>query len=360
MHDRAVDARLELRIERERLGEATVLGGHDPSARVEGDEVVLHRLAVVLASERRGCLSGARQADDQQRLIAARGRDNLASGMQREPTLVVGELVPHAQPALLGLAEVVAVEDASDPGVEVDRDHTIVRIPGRVKVGRVDHRQHGREIRSRLLGFKVQPVLHAGDVGIGRFDVQPRRDAVLGIVADVPVDDEHVLVVDVGILARGNLGAVGPAHRLVGVLLGPVGDHVGAGLASRDNLGLNVVVVELRVPCVGHPRRQLAQLRGGGVPADGAGSREGARIGVDDGGHDSSNIPGHDPPLDLDRRFQEGFPDLASIAKAPSRRAEVTASAAYGCRLSADDSDSSQANCRGNVASREVLGVLQR
>ena len=263
MHDGAVDGRLELRIQRERLGEAAVLGGHDASTRVQRNEVVLHRLAVVLASECRGGLAGAGEADDQQRLLAARGRDHLAAGVQRQPTLVVGELVPHAQAALLRLAEVVAVEDARDTGVEVDRDHAVVGVPGRVQLGRVDDRQHGLELAALVLVVEVQPVLHAGDVRVRRLDEQPRRDAMLGVVADVAVDDQHVLVADVRVLALGDVRALGAAHRLVGVLLGVVGDDVGAALASRDDLGLDVVVVELGVPGVGHPRGQLAQLRGG-------------------------------------------------------------------------------------------------
>ena len=60
--DGAVDRRLVLRVERERLREASVLGGDDATARVERDEIVLHRLAVVLARERRRRLAGSRQA----------------------------------------------------------------------------------------------------------------------------------------------------------------------------------------------------------------------------------------------------------------------------------------------------------
>ena len=138
-------------------------------------------------------------------------------------------------------------------------------------------------------------MLHAGDVRVGRLDVQTRRDTMLRIVADIAVDDEHVLLADVRVLARSDLRAFGAAHRLVAVLLGAIGDDVGAGLASRDNLGLNVVVVKRCVPGIGHLRRQLAQLRRGRIPADVASSRKGARMGFDDVGHDSSNILGTIP-----------------------------------------------------------------
>ena len=191
-----------------------------------------------------------------------------------------------------------------------------LRIPGRVEVRRVDDGQDRIEVRTRILGIEVQPALHAGDVGVRRLDVQPRTDAMLRVVADVPVDDEHVLIADVRVLTLGDLRAVGAAHRLVRVLLGPVGDDVGAGLASRNNLGLHVVVVVFGVPGIRHVRRQLAQLRGGRVPADVASRRQAARAGLDDVGHDSSNAPGaRSPPARPRSPFQAGIPDVASIAK---------------------------------------------
>src|SRR3954447_911894 len=108
----AVDRRLVLLRQRERLGEAARLRRVDLAARHHRDEVVLHRERAVLLREGRGGLARARQAHDQADLVAVVGRDDLAAGVQREAAAVVDELVPHPQPALLRLAEVVGVADA--------------------------------------------------------------------------------------------------------------------------------------------------------------------------------------------------------------------------------------------------------
>src|SRR5207237_6674884 len=167
---------------------------------IQRDAVVLYRLTVVLPRERRGGLAGAGQPDDQHRLLAAPRRHHLAPRVQRETAALVRQLVPHAQATLLRLAEVVAVEHAGDTGVEIDGDHTVTGKAGCGQVRRVDHRQRGREIGPGRLRVEVQPALHARDVRVGRLDVQTRRHAIFGIVADVAVDDEHVLTADVLVL----------------------------------------------------------------------------------------------------------------------------------------------------------------
>src|SRR2546427_565626 len=72
------------------------------------------------------------------RPFTARGRHHLAPRVQRQPTEVVGELVPHAQPTLLRLAEVVAVEHTRHASVEVDSDDAVTRVARRGEIRCVD------------------------------------------------------------------------------------------------------------------------------------------------------------------------------------------------------------------------------
>jgi hypothetical protein len=54
---------------------------------------------------------------------------------------------------------------------------------------------------SSPLGEKVELLLHPGDVRVRCLDVEPGGRAELGVVADVAVDDDHLLVGDVLVLA---------------------------------------------------------------------------------------------------------------------------------------------------------------
>src|SRR5439155_26893927 len=121
--DRARDGSINLGLvlwgKREGLREAAVLGAVDLAAAHQSDEVVLDGFGVALPSEGGGRLPGAREADHDDRLLALRRRDDLASGVHGQAALVVDDLVPHAQAALLRLAEVVGVEDARDAVLEV-------------------------------------------------------------------------------------------------------------------------------------------------------------------------------------------------------------------------------------------------
>ena len=154
-----------------------------------------------------------------------------------------------------------------------------------------------------------------------------------------PSIDQHLLVADVCVLALGDLRAVGAAHRLVGVLFRPVGDHVGARLASGDDACLHVVVVKFRVPGIGHARRQLAQLRGGGVPADIASRGKGARMALTTSvmtppiSLATRALPGRDRPSDHNRHASQVFPDLASISKGPAHGRMPPVTATDGCTL---------------------------
>jgi hypothetical protein len=186
----------------------------NPAAGHERDEIVLDRLGVVLARE--GCrrLAGARQADDEERLLAVRCRDHLAAGVEAEAAAVEDDLVPHPETALLRLAEVVGVEDARDAVFEIHGDEAVARVARRLEVGRVDDRD-GRLMVGRLALMEVEEILRAGDVRVARFDHEPRRNAEGRIVADEAVDDDHVLVADVVLLQLGDPRILLAADRLV-------------------------------------------------------------------------------------------------------------------------------------------------
>ncbi len=194
-----MDRRLEVRVEAERLREAAVLGAVGVATGHQADEVVLDRERTVLRREGRRRLAGAGQADDHEDLVAVGGRDDLQARVQRETALAVDDVVPHAQAALLRLAEVVGVQDARDVVVEVDRDHAVVRVARRRETGGVDH----LDLRlGPVAALEVELLLHAGDVRVTLLHQQSRRRAHLGIVADVAVDLDHVVLGDVGVLRR--------------------------------------------------------------------------------------------------------------------------------------------------------------
>src|SRR5438270_483605 len=85
-------------------------------------------------------------------------------------SIVEDELVPHAQPALLRLAEVVGVAHARDATIEVDGDDTVVGIALDGQVGRVDDGQLGLEA-VRVVDVEVELLLHPGDVRVRLLDV---------------------------------------------------------------------------------------------------------------------------------------------------------------------------------------------
>ena len=259
LRDRAVDGRLVLGIQREGLGEATVLGGVDGAVRHPGDEVVLHRQRAVLAREGRRGLARAREADDHRDALAAVGRDDLAAGVERDPAAVVHELVPHAEDPLLRLAEVVGVEDPVHALLEVDEDEPVVRPARRLELRRVDDRQLGLEALEIVDG-EPQLLLHPGDVRVRRLDEEPDGDAELGLRAEPPVEQDHLLLGDVGVLLVRPLlrllardGAVDPG-------VGIVRDDERRGRRAREHLGLDVDVPVLRPARGRHPGGELLEL----------------------------------------------------------------------------------------------------
>ncbi len=163
--ERAVDGGLVARVKAVGLGEAAVLGGEDLAALDQRHDVVLHRQRVVLPRERRGGLAGARQADDQRDLVTLGRRDQLGPGVHRQRALLVAPLHPHAQAAHLRLAEVVDVEHARDPVLQVDGDEPVVGVALRRAVRRVDDGERVLLAPVRVLGV-VQLLLHRRDVGV--------------------------------------------------------------------------------------------------------------------------------------------------------------------------------------------------
>ena len=138
--------------------------------------------------------------------------------MQRQAAAIVHELVPHPQPALLRLAEVVRVEDAGDVQVEVDGDQPIVGVARRREPRRVHDHELGLEVGLGIV--EVEDVLHPGDVREGRLDEEPGRNAVLGVVADEAVDLDHGRLGDVGVLARRHAVPLVAVDRLVRIVSG--------------------------------------------------------------------------------------------------------------------------------------------
>jgi hypothetical protein len=261
-HDGAVDRRLVLLGERERLGEAARLGRQQPPVGQPGHEVVLHRQRSVLARERGRRLARAGEADDQADPVAPRRRDDLAAGVQRQAAALVDQAVPHAQAALLGLAEVVRLEHARDAGLEVDGDEPVRRPALGFQVRRVDDRQLGR-VRL-VVEVEVELLLHARDVRVGGLDVQPRPGALGRIGADPALDQDHLLVGDVGVLDRRHALVVGARHDLVGAD-GLVGDQEGRALGPRQHACLHVHVADGGTARVRHLRREGLQPLGGRI-----------------------------------------------------------------------------------------------
>src|SRR6185437_17162881 len=98
--------------------------------------------------------AGAGQCEDVQRGRGSVHRDHLAAGVQGQAAAVVDDVVPHPQPALLRLTEVVGVEYAGDVARQVDGDDPVVRVAESGQVGRVDDRG------VRLPGRRVVVVVH--------------------------------------------------------------------------------------------------------------------------------------------------------------------------------------------------------
>ena len=212
-----VDGRLEFRVEAEGLGETAVLGGVYLAVRHHCHEIVLHRLGVVLAREGGGCLASPREADSQYHPVAFLGWDHLAAGVEGQPPPVVDELVPHPEAALLGLAEVVGVDDTGDVALEVDRDDALFGVTHHCQVGRIDDGDLRLEVLAGVFRRVEEDLLHAGDVGVVQLDDEASRGPKLWDVADVAVDDEHLLLGDVLVLHLGETLGLSSTDALLGV-----------------------------------------------------------------------------------------------------------------------------------------------
>ena len=274
LRDRGVDGRFVVGIDVERLREAAVLGdGHAPVGEPR-DEVVLHRQRAVLAREGRRRLPGPGEPDDQADAVAALGRDDLAARVQRQSAALVDQAVPHAEEALLRLAEVVGVEDARDALLEVDDDQAVVRHARRLEVRRVDDDELGLE-RLGILDREQQLLLHAGDVRVRGLHEQADGRAQVGLRAQVAVDHDHLAVGDVGVLAVDPLGRVVASRSCAGCP------------GSCSSLITKVEAVErettrvsrFRFPnfvqrAFGILRRHLLELFGGRIVVDGGRGRQ--------------------------------------------------------------------------------------
>jgi hypothetical protein len=183
-------------------------------------------------------------------------------GVQREAALAVDDVVPHPQAALLRLPEVIGVQDARDAVLQVDRDQAVVRVAGCREVRRVDDLHLGL---GPVVPFEVELLLHPGDVRVRLLDREARRGPHLGVVADEPVDHNHVALREVRLLLRGDLVERRAGHDLAA---GGSADDVRAGRAPRGDPRLDVQVAELGEARLRHGFRECPELFGCGVDVD--------------------------------------------------------------------------------------------
>ena len=267
----AIDGRLVFGVEAERLGEAAVLRAIDLALRHQGDEVVLDGLGIVLPREGGRGLARPTEPHDQDDALLRAHRDDFAAGVHGEPARVVHLLVPHAEPALLRLTEIVGVEHPRDAGLEVDEDCPVAGIAGRREIRCDDHRDF------RLLacgGRIVQVPLHARDVGVAGLDDQTGRREEARVVSDDPVEQHHILVADVRVLELGPLAAFLGCYGLRRVLMRTIRDDVCTFGAAGVDARLDVVVVVNRAPRIGHPGGELSKLISGRVLDQALGLRD--------------------------------------------------------------------------------------
>ena len=221
----AVDGRLVFWVKAEGLRKAAVLSAIDFSLRHQRDEVVLHRLGIVLPGEGGGRLACAAESHDQDDPLRLANRDDFAAGVHGETAGVIDLLVPHAEPALLRLTEVIGVEDPRDARFEVDKNRPVARVARRGEVRRVDHRDF--RLSATVRGVVEMP-LHAGNVGVARLDEEPGRGPEGRVVTDDAIEQHHLLVADVLVLELRPFPAFLRRHGLRRMLLRSVGDDVRA------------------------------------------------------------------------------------------------------------------------------------
>ena len=110
------------------------------------------------------------------------------------------------------------------------------------QVGGVDDGQL-RLDASVAVDVEEELLLHCGDVGVRLLDVEARRDAEVGCVADVPVDHEDVPTRDEVVLDLRDAVALLSCDRLMGAGLGVVAENEGRCLRAGDD-----AVWTLRLP----------------------------------------------------------------------------------------------------------------
>ena len=154
-------------------------------------------------------------------------------------------------------------------------------VVGHRQVGGVDHHQLGLPCLARGIGGirrEVELLLHARDVGVGLLDVEARAGTMLGVVADVAVDDHHRLLGDVRVLERRHAVVLGAVDDLLVGHRRVVGDDVGRAGGAAHHPRLHVVVAEARAARIRHAARELLQVGGGRVVADRLRGRKGRAV----------------------------------------------------------------------------------
>ncbi len=167
--------------------------------------------------------------------------------MQRQAATLVDQVVPHAKPAHLRLAKVVGAQNAGHIVLMVNEDKTFVRLAGGAESRGVDDGELALVV---LIFGEVQLLLHCRDVGLGPLHVKSRCGLELRIWTNVSLDEDHVLVGDVGVLLGSPLVVLRPGHTVLVVLF--FCDEERRCCKTSLDLGLVVEVAELCLGNAGH------------------------------------------------------------------------------------------------------------
>ena len=212
------------------------LDGFRVAAAFEVEHAVVRPAVLVVADERavrvggKRRLAGARQAEEDRDGAVL---PDVGGAVHREHVAQRHQVVHHGEHGLLDLARVARAADQDDLAREVHHDERRgVRVVARgigVEQRRVDHRELRRE---RFV------LIRRVDEEVAREQVVPRvlghdahRQAVARIGADVAVQREHVLAVQI---RRGAREQRVERRRVDGLVHAPVDVRLAAGLAHEE------------------------------------------------------------------------------------------------------------------------------
>src|SRR6266540_1916253 len=167
------------------------------------------------------------------------------------------------------LVKVVVVLPVPDgPTISMGLGPSLVGLARHGEVGRVDDGDL-RLVRLVVVNrVVVEEAVQPGEVRVRLLDDQAGGGPEGPVVADEPVDHDHVLVTDVLVLDLGDPAALLPADGLAAVPLGGVGHDVGRGGGAGQDLRLDVDVAVARLARLRHGVGEGPQLGLAGVQRD--------------------------------------------------------------------------------------------